>query len=453
MSIVFCGIAPHPPIAVPGVGRGGDKEIKDTQQSMLELGRRLKEKEPEVLILITPHGPVFSDAIGVYAFERMQGDLANFGAPTVNFDFENHRLADVIMQKAAGEGVPVLAIDDRVMKRMGMNTRLDHGVMVPLYFLMQAAGQLPLVVVSIGMLTYREIYRMGVLIQKAVQKIGVRAGVIASADLSHRLIPDAPAGYDPAGAEFDREIVRITGEGDAGGLFALEPDLIRRAGECGLRPIIMAFGAVDGLKIAPEVLSYQGPFGVGYMVADLKPGQPDPGRCLLESQNAEDPIAGLARKALENYYRGTKDRNFDIPKELLTRKAGAFVTINKNGRLRGCIGTIEPVYDNLAEEIMANAISAGTRDSRFGPVTADELGELSYSVDVLEEAEAVASMDDLDPKIYGVIVSLGWRKGLLLPNLDGIDTAREQVAIARQKAGIAPHEKVQLERFKVTRYK
>jgi hypothetical protein len=134
-------------------------------------------------------------------------------------------------------------------------------------------------------------------------------------------------------------------------------------------------------------------------------------------------------------------------------KAGVFVSLHKHHELRGCIGTFEPVESNVAEEIVTNAISSATHDPRFLPVSSDELGDLEYSVDVLTTPEPVQSEEQLDPKRYGVIVEAGWRRGLLLPDLEGVDRVEEQVDICRQKAGIAPGEKVNLYRFEVKRYK
>jgi AmmeMemoRadiSam system protein A len=139
---------------------------------------------------------------------------------------------------------------------------------------------------------------------------------------------------------------------------------------------------------------------------------------------------------------------------MLDRRAGAFVTLYKNGQLRGCIGTIEPTCSSVAEEIMQNAISSGTADSRFNRVSEAELEELEYSVDVLSEREPVELISQLDVKRYGVVVSKGFRRGLLLPNLEGVDTPEVQVAIAKQKAGIRVDDnKVQIERFEVVRHK
>ena len=142
----------------------------------------------------------------------------------------------------------------------------------------------------------------------------------------------------------------------------------------------------------------------------------------------------------------------NLPKALTGRRAGAFVSIHKQGRLRGCIGTIAPTRDSLAEEIIHNAISAAARDPRFDPIRPDELRWLEINVDVLGEPEDIESESQLDVKRYGVIVRKGHRRGLLLPDLEGVDTVRQQVEIARQKAGIGPGEKVSLQRFEVVRH-
>ena len=142
-----------------------------------------------------------------------------------------------------------------------------------------------------------------------------------------------------------------------------------------------------------------------------------------------------------------------LPPELLRRRAGAFVSVHKQGRLRGCIGTIGPTEPSLALEIIRNAVSAAARDPRFEPIRPEELPWLEISVDVLGEAEKISSEAELDVKRYGVIVSCGSRRGLLLPDLEGVDTVEEQVAIARQKAGIRPEERVSLQRFEVVRHR
>ena len=164
------------------------------------------------------------------------------------------------------------------------------------------------------------------------------------------------------------------------------------------------------------------------------------------------PLAELAKKTVETYIKEGKTIK---PQELtpeMHQRAGVFVTIHKHGELRGCIGTITPVMPNIAEEVIANAISSSTMDPRFPPVSRKELPELEYSVDVLTKPEPVTDVNQLDPKKYGLIVECGRRRGLLLPDIEGVDTVEQQISICRQKAGILQHEPVKLSRFQVKRY-
>ena len=162
----------------------------------------------------------------------------------------------------------------------------------------------------------------------------------------------------------------------------------------------------------------------------------------------------LARETIKEYITSGKKLTppKDILNELRDKKSGVFVSLKKFGNLRGCIGTFMPVRDNVCSEIIENAISAATADPRFSPVTVDELDDLNISVDILSSPEEVNDVDQLDPRKYGVIVSSGFKKGLLLPDLEGVDTAEYQIKIAKQKAGIFPGEKIKLLRFEVKRY-
>ncbi|NJD56757.1 MAG: AmmeMemoRadiSam system protein A [Nitrospirae bacterium] len=166
------------------------------------------------------------------------------------------------------------------------------------------------------------------------------------------------------------------------------------------------------------------------------------------------PIVDLAKKSIEEFLRSGK--KISPPKELspeLTARAGVFVSIKKHGNLRGCIGTFQPCTPSVAEETIQNAIAAATQDPRFNAVTEDELDAISYSVDVLSSPERISSIRDLDPKKYGIIVVQGMKKGLLLPDLEGVDTAEEQLRIAKTKAGIWSDDQLEMFRFVVTRYR
>ncbi len=167
------------------------------------------------------------------------------------------------------------------------------------------------------------------------------------------------------------------------------------------------------------------------------------------------PLVELARRTVHEHVRTDISPSPEgIADEFMDNRAGVFVSIKKKGRLRGCIGTFQPVFENIAMETVRNAVAASTKDPRFPPVTEDELPDLVFSVDVLTSPEPVSSPDELDPGRFGVIVSCGFRRGLLLPDLDGVDTVEEQLSIAMQKAGIEPEDEgISLERFEVKRYR
>jgi AmmeMemoRadiSam system protein A len=453
---------------VPEVGKQEANQVNSTQKAFLKLGEQIKASGAKALVIISPHSPLFSDAIVVNMAPRLKGNLAGFGAPEVSFDYSNNTtLAQEIINQCAKLNLIAAELDQTLAKEFNVNLALDHGVMVPLYFMRQAGLEIPLVVTSMSMFSYEQLYRFGIAVDKAAQVTGQGVALLASGDLSHRLLPDAPAGYEPTAAEFDQELVKLVSKADAMGLINMDYEKAERAGECGLRPIIMMMGALDGKAVDAEVYSYEGPFGVGYMVAALKPGVADANRAILEQleeqrtqklkarKTNESFIVRVARETLENYVLGKATPIYadnEIP-EHFKGKAATFVSLKKHGHLRGCIGSVFPQKDSIVAEVQQNAISAGIHDPRFYPMEPDELEELTYSVDVLTAPEPVTSVAELDPKRYGVIVRSGQRSGLLLPDLDGIEDVEHQVSIAREKGGIGPAEKVTLERFEVIRYK
>lgn len=453
-GIVLTALAPHPPIIVPEIGRGELERVKQTCAAMEHLAARLREARPDALVMISPHAPVFRDAVALFRLPELSGDFGRFGAPRVRFSLKGDpALAGAIAGAATRRGIKILGVDEEVAGRYGLEAELDHGLMVPLYYFRRGGLDIPLVAAAMGMLPPERLYSFGIAVREAAAGLNRRVALVASGDLSHRLTPDAPAGYNPQGKEFDTALVNALKQGDLRKVFELPSEMCEAAGECGLRPLQMMLGALEGYQVRTEVLSYEGPFGVGYCVATFTPEGPAPGREMLPVLT-EDPFVALARRTIEDYVR--QGRVIDPPDPLpkgMEGRAGTFVSIKKHGDLRGCIGTIGPTRGNIAEEIIHNGISAATGDPRFEPVEPEELDDLTISVDVLGEPEPIKGLGELDPRRYGVIVTKGFRRGLLLPNLEGIDTPEEQVAIARRKAGIGPDERgVELERFEVVRH-
>ena len=466
--IISSYIFPHPPIIIPEIGRGEEASASKTIEAVKRAAREISKEKPATIIVTTPHGPVFQDFIHISTNEKLRGDMGRFGRSDVKFEFANNiALVDLIIKYARNEGIYCGGLDDKLMKKYRVSRDLDHGTLVPLYFVNNEYKDFKLVHISIAGLPFKELYKFGMCISKAVQESDEQVVFLASGDLSHRLSHSGPYGYSKKGEEFDEMLVSSLKSLNIKQLLETSEEFCESAGECGLRSFLIMFGSLDGHDLEQEVYSYEGPFGVGYSVARFKVGNPNPDRMLLEDiekqevekirmiRESEDAYVRLARQALETYVNEGRiiDVPDDLPEEMLKNKAGTFVSIKKDGQLRGCIGTISPTRKSIAEEIIHNAISSGTSDPRFYPVEKDELDKLVYSVDVLKEPEPIKSIDELDVVKHGVIVKAGFRTGLLLPNLEGVDTPEKQVSIALQKAGIRHDEKYSMERFEVVRHK
>jgi len=458
-EIIHGSLCPHPPIAVPEVGKEESGRVKGTQRALREVGKALARLAPDVLIAVSPHAPVFRDSIAINQVPVLRGNLGQFAAREVEFELSNDlELGRAILNKANEYGIPADALDSSVLLENRMRDILDHGIMVPYYFFRESGLQCPIVPISISFLPLDKMYIFGVALAEAVKESGKKVAILASGDLSHRLLPSAPGGYHPDGKIFDESIQKAVRTMDPMVLLELSEDLIERAGQCGLRPLLMLMGAFDGYSVRSIIHSYEGPFGVGYLTAEFLPKGPNQQKKFLDKlkkfrESKHSYPVELALRSLKTYVCEGRQIPLpeDVPDEFL-QPAGAFVSLKKHGNLRGCIGTLGPTKPTVAHEIIVNAISAATADPRFDPVEPEELDELTCSVDILGAPEPVKSIEELDPKRYGVIVRKGRRSGVLLPDLEGIDSAVEQVNIARQKAGISPYEDYELERFEVVRY-
>ncbi|MBN2503826.1 MAG: AmmeMemoRadiSam system protein A [Bacilli bacterium] len=460
MPIIGAFVVPHPPLIIPEIGRSEEKKISNTVSSYKEVASRIKTLEPDTLIIASPHSIMYADYIHISPGAHAEGDFGQFGAPKIKASVDyDPQLIEKISDKAGLEGIRAGTLGAR-------KPNLDHGTMVPLYFINQVMSKYKIVRIGISGLSYLDHYRMGIAMAKSTDELNRRVVFVASGDLSHKLKADGPYGFAPEGPDFDAMITNVLKSGNFADMLRFDESFCEKAAECGLRSFIMMAGALDGLSVKPELLSYEGPFGVGYAVAAYTVLGEDPERLFLKQyleqdnielekyRSNEDPYVELARSSLEYYLINNKRMRLpvDIDKELLSEQSGVFVSLKLDGRLRGCIGTIEPSTENIAKEIIQNAISAGTRDPRFEPVTLKEMKRLVYSVDVLKPAEPIRTLSELDPLRYGVIVSNGDRQGLLLPNLEGINTPEEQVKIALRKAGIPETSNYQMERFEVIRH-
>lgn len=461
MAIQHAFVVPHPPLIIPEVGRGEQLKIHETVDAFNRVGQEIAEIKPDTVILITPHSVMYGDYIHISPGEGAAGDFARFGAPQIKMNKQyDTEYVSALCEEAQKAGISAGTMGEK-------DGLLDHGTMIPLWFVDSCFKDYQIVRISISGLPALDHYRFGACISRAAENLGRNAVIVASGDLSHKLKKEGPYGFAEEGPTFDEQLTTALRLCDFMRLLHFDEAFCEAAAECGLRSFIEMAGALDGKSVKSDFMSYEGPFGVGYAVCAFHVTGTDNQRKFADSFEreersrvetiikGEDPYVQLARLSLASYLKNGEhmSRPDGLPDEMLNRRAGVFVSIKKHGKLRGCIGTISATEPCIADEIIRNAVNAGTGDPRFDAITASEFPDLIFSVDVLGETEPITSEDDLDAKRFGVIVSRGYRCGLLLPNLEGVNTPAQQISIAMQKAGIAPHEECAIERFEVVRHK
>jgi len=435
--VTIAALLPHAPIVCPPVAGPRAPEVAATTAACAEVGRAVADAAPGAVVITAPHGARHPTDLTLQAADRLAGDLGRFGAPEVRIELPG---AVALAEAVVEAGIPGVAV--RPLASGG----LEYSTVVPLSFLTAAGWRGPTLVVGLPYPGEGDPTAIGAAIARAAGHLGVEIGVIASGDMSHRLTRDAPAGFDPEGARFDAKVTELLRAHDLDALRHLDPALLARAGEDCIDSLLFAAGCLGSSESvdagrSSRLLSYEGPFGVGYGVAILAAGGGSGGESLPE----------LARDAIRAYVveRQVYTPDVAMPPEWQER-APVFVTLHTpDGELRGCIGSLEPTTANIARETIDRAIAAATADPRFAPVRPDEVEGLDVEVSRLSPLEAIDSTAELDPSRYGVVVETGGRRGVLLPAIPGIDDPEQQVAIARRKAGLGPEVPVHLYRFTV----
>lgn len=460
MSIVAAFMVPHPPMIVPEVGRGSEKQVEKTIKAYEKVADEIAALKPETIIISSPHSVMYSDYFHISPGSGAVGSFAEFGAPQVKFEVEyDEKLVKRICDKAEATYFPAGTLGEK-------NPSLDHGTMVPLWFILKKYKDFKLVRTGFSGYDLLKHYEYGRMIKDAVESLGRKVVYVASGDLSHKLQDYGPYGFAEEGPVYDKRIMEVCSAARFGELFDFDENFCQKAAECGHKSFVIMAGALDGKAVEATQYSHEDVTGVGYGICSFVPKGEDAGRHFLEARlqqveselvqkrQKSDVWVKLARESAEYFVKNGSELELPswVPLELLNARAGAFVSVHKFGALRGCIGTIAATKENLALEIIHNAVSAVSEDPRFEPVTKDELKYLDINVDVLGDAEKISSPAQLDVKKYGVIVQSGYKRGLLLPDLDGVDTIEKQISIAKRKGGIAPGEDVDLFRFEVVRH-
>ena len=450
--IIFAGLMPHAPILVPGVGRERLAEAAATAAAMKTVAEHAVAARPDTMVLVSPHSPRRPGAFGLWQTPRIRGSLGGFGSPGDRVDLPlDQAFVDRLAREAARRGLRTWGIT---------HEPLDHGALVPLCYLGAAGWSGPTVIVSLNYPGEGGLEELGRAIVATAQALPRRIAVIASGDMSHRLTRSAPGGYNPEAHRFDETFIALLREGAFHQLPRIDAVLQEDAGEDVTDSTVVAAAAADYRTEGHRVLSYENPFGVGYGVAILfeprsgGPADPAGGDAGAGAVSRYEDLPAVARRAVAaKFARSAETPSFQAAGMLAERRA-VFVTLRtRSGELRGCRGRLAPKEHDLVRETWESALAAAFDDYRFPPLTVAELPGVRFSVTVLGELEPVVSHSSLDPAVYGVVVAaVDGRKGVLLPGIAGIDSVKQQLGIARQKAGIEPEEWVKLQRFRAKSY-
>lgn len=461
MSVLAAFMVPHPPLIIPEIGKGKEKKIQKTVDSYEAVAREIAALKPDTIIICSPHKETFSDYFLINGEDNAEGSFEEFGAADIRIRVK----CDTEFVKAVEDA----CLKENVMAGTAENDvrqPLDHGTMIPLWFIGRYLDKFNVVNVGISGFSLLEHYHLGVIMARTAEKLCRRTVFVASGDLSHKLKEDGPYGFDDDGPVYDDRLMDLCKRGALGEMLDFPQLLCQRSAECGHRPFCMMSGFLDGKTVKSRVYSHEDVTGVGYGICSFYPDGNSDERKFRDIKIREEelsvaglplsdePYVRLAQRAIYGYV--ISGRHIQIPddvsEDMLGKQAGVFVSIHQFDHLRGCIGTIAPTRENVAAEIIRNAVLAASSDYRFLPLREFELDSIEISVDVLGEIEDISSQKELDVRRYGVIVRKDDREGLLLPNLDGITSVRQQVAIAKQKAGIDSSERVSLQRFEVVRH-
>lgn len=268
MSIKWVVLTPHPPLLVPEIGGNQIEDVNTTKTAMEDIFTKLKKyNHIDTVVVITPHGPYLAEQISVWDKENLRGSLARFkGKEKLSFP-SDRELVNKLAAKWEKFRMPYRLVGEGYSNN---EEELDHGAYVPLYYFRASFGKdVNLVSITPGGVDYDLLWRAGELLGEVINEYDKDVGVLVSGDLSHRLKINAPAGYHPEAHEFDQKIKEILDRGDFSALKDIPEKLLMQTGECGYRPLLIAGGLLNDLNPQSQVLSYEGPFGVGYMVSLL----------------------------------------------------------------------------------------------------------------------------------------------------------------------------------------
>lgn len=261
MSLVFSAITPHPPMLIPSIGQGALKKLEKTKLALENLEKKLYVAHPDIILIISPHGSYFKDAFTLNSNPQYQTDLKSFGDLATKIKLSGETvLSNLIRESAKKEHLPLTMISE---------PKLDHSSSIPLFYLAQHLPKIKIIPVGFCDLDWKTHVAFGTLLKDQIAQTNKRVAVIASGDLSHALMTDSPAGYNPAGAEFDNKIQELLASHNLAGMLQMDKEMVESASECGFRSFLILMGILQGMQTTYKSFAYEAPFGIGYLTANF----------------------------------------------------------------------------------------------------------------------------------------------------------------------------------------
>ena len=469
MSIISSYVLPHLQVLIPEIGQGKEEKMILTLDSYKDVANRIAAEEPETLLIITSHADAYEDYFHICKGEGANVTFSDYGVEGINIPMVyDTELVNEIAKVCGEVGIDAGTDGDE-------NEQVDHGTGVPLYYI-DPAMKTPYKVVRISMsgLSLLTHYSYGKCIKDAINNLGRKVTVICSGDLSHRLKADGPLGYIKDASVFDTAFTAAMESANFIGLFGFEDELTINAVECVLKCATIMAGTLDGKFVKGELLSYEDTFGVGCAAFAYTIDEPDStevidgrqfDKLLIETikerldndDNSTNEYVRLAKKAAEHYtFTGEMlsldNYPYELPAHMRTKRAGVFVTFKIGKMTRACMGTLSATQENIAQEIIASTTDACHIDPRFIPVDIEELDALSYQVDILGDFEPIKALSAINVDKHGLCITHGPKTGIVLPGIDGVKDAQDQLKIAKKNSGIEDGEDYNMYRFNVKRY-
>lgn len=460
MQLKGTAVVPASLVFMAEAGQDHEPGLNKTVRSMKDIALTLAKEKPHTIILVNKHGNVFEDAVSLDYTPRLKGKLTVSGEETAVEKECDMGLLEEINRRSGREKLPVYLVNDRSVEEFGIRQELSDASLTALYYIHKVYSDFKIVQITAGDISRSELYRIGMIVREAVEANGKSAFMITSADQSDRLSSENE-GIREAALAYDAEMTENLADDQYLPILEMQPSLITKADAAGYDPIVLMLGCFEKIRTQTSVLSYETAAGTGYLCAESRFLLEDhdfiiPGvleqyeeKLRLEKEallKNESELIKMIRAAAALWV--TEQRRLDFPtyctliedqdlkQQLQNQQAGVFVTVMKNDRIRGCMGSITPFGSNIGEAFIHYTIEALSYDPRFMPVEPDELDSLTYTADILERPEDVEETDELDPSVFGLVVEQGVHRSVLLPGLPDITTAAQQIEQGKEKAGI-----------------